>query len=67
MQNSICEILKCSYVGTMNWQQLLPLAAVLGVAVFLVWRSSGQKKHDHDCGCGCEHGNESDAGKKAQP
>jgi len=53
-ENSICALTVCSYVASMNWQQILPIVIVLGVAVFFVWRSSSQK-HDHSCGCGCAH------------
>jgi hypothetical protein len=34
----------------MKWQQFLLLAAVVGVVVGLVWRSSGKKS----AGCGCK-------------
>jgi hypothetical protein len=56
----------CSYVGDMNWQEFLPLIAVLGVAAFFVWRSSGQKKHghDHSCGCSCHHETEVETKKE---
>jgi len=55
MKNLYCTIPVCGYVGSMNWQQFLPLVIVLGVAVVFVWRSSGEKKHRPSCGCGCEH------------
>jgi len=57
-KNSICGIRNCSYVGCMSF---LPVLIVLSVAVFFVWRSSGQKKHGHDCGCGCDHGHDTKA------
>jgi F0F1-type ATP synthase assembly protein I len=50
----------CRYVGSMNWQNILVLVIVLGVATFFVWRSSGTKKHNHGCNCGCAQ--EDDAG-----
>ncbi len=64
---SICAIPDCGYVGDMKWQELLPLVAVLGVAVFFVWRSSSQKKHEHGCGCGCPHEPEAETKKNNPP
>ena len=66
MKNSICAFGFSGYVGSMNWQQFLPMILVLGVAVFFVWRSSSQKKHDHGCGCGCEHTDDAET-KKTNP
>lgn len=48
----------------MNWQQVLPIVLVLGVAFVLVWRSSGQKKHVHGDNCGCGHDHGDDSAKK---
>ena len=40
----------------MKWQQFVPLIMVaLGVAVALVWRSSGKKTGGGGCQCGCAH------------
>ena len=61
---SICAIPDCSYVGGMNWQEFLPMIVVLGVAVFFVWRSSGQNKHTHGPDCGCGHDHNADAKKQ---
>jgi hypothetical protein len=41
----------------------LPLVIVLGIAVFFVWRSSGQKKHEHTSSCGCNHEPDAEAKK----
>jgi hypothetical protein len=65
-ENSICALAVCSYVASMNWQQLLPIVIVLGVAVVFVWRSSSTK-HDHSCGCGCVHDHETDHQKGKAP
>ena len=47
----------------MNWQQFVPLVIVLGVAMILVWRSSGKKAN---CGCdgGCAHDHPSEKKKE---
>jgi hypothetical protein len=41
----------------MNWQQLVPIGVVLGVAAIFVWRASSPK-HGHGCNCGCAHADE---------
>ncbi len=56
----------------MNWQQLITLSIVLGVAILFVWRSSGKKpEHGSGCNCGCPHDHQDDASvknvKKAAP
>ena len=47
----------------MNWQQFVPLVIVLGVAMILVWRSSGKKTN---CGCGdnCAHDHQAEKKKE---
>jgi hypothetical protein len=65
-ENSICAPAVCSYVASMNWQQLLPIVIVLGVAVVFVWRSSS-KKHEHNCNCGCAHDHEAGQPKEKAP
>ena len=64
MENSICAMADCDYVGGMSWQNILTLAIVLGVATFFVWRSSGAKNHKHGCGCGCAHADETETKKQ---
>ncbi len=63
-ENSICAIPVCSYVASMNWQQVLTLVIVLGVTAIVVWRSSSPHKHNRDCNCGCDHDHE--AGNQKQ-
>jgi hypothetical protein len=60
----ICEFGNYDYVGSMNWQQFLPIVLILGVAFVVVWRSSGQKKHVHGENCGCDHHHGPEADKK---
>jgi len=45
------------------WQQFVPLVIVLGVAMILVWRSSGKKAN---CGCGgdCAHDHQGEKKKE---
>lgn len=59
-----CAIWFCGYVGSMKWQQLLPLVIVLVAVVLLVWRSSGKKAGGCGCQCGCAHEPDAEAGKK---
>ena len=71
-ENSICTPADCSYVASMNWQQLITLSIVLAVAILFVWRSSGKKSgHGSGCNCGCPHDHADDASvksaKKAEP
>ena len=61
-ENSICTAADCSYVASMNWQQLVTLSIVFAVAIVFVWRSSGKKTgHNSGCKCGCDHGHREDA------
>jgi hypothetical protein len=62
-ENSICAIRVCGYVAVMNWQEILPLIIVLGVAAIFVWRSSSPDKHEHGCDCDCHH----DHSEKSKP
>ncbi len=48
----------------MNWQQVVPIVLVLGVAFVFIWRSSGQKKHVHGDHCGCDHQHGEETAKK---
>lgn len=63
-ENSICAIPVCSYVASMNWQQVLTLVIVLGVTAIVVWRSSSPHKHNRGCNCGCDH--DPEAGNQKQ-
>jgi hypothetical protein len=63
VKNRSCAIGVYGYVGTMNWQQFLPLVIVLIAVVLFVWRSSGKKSGDCGCKNGCSHEHESEAKK----
>lgn len=64
MKNHSCEICFCGYVGSMKWQQFLPLVLVVGAAVVMIWRSSGKKADDCGCKCGCTHDHDGVAKKE---
>ena len=55
VKNPSCRICFCGYVGSMKWQQFLPLALVVVAAMLMVWRSSGKKAGGCDCKCACSH------------